>query len=101
MTDTSTGFLPAPTRALQGILCIELGMLFFVVQDGLMKSLLQSYPIWMLISIRGIVAATVLVPTIMILGGPHRLLSPSGRCISRAPPCSRLDSAFSTPPFPS
>jgi len=38
--------LPAPSRAVQGLLCIEAAMLLFVVQDAVMKSLLSIYPVW-------------------------------------------------------
>lgn len=65
-----------PSRALQGILCIEFGMLFFVVQDGMMKSLLTTYPIWMLIGIRAIISVLILTPAILLLGRPHRILTP-------------------------
>ena len=65
-----------PSRALQGILCVEIGMLFFVGQDAMMKSLLTIYPVWMLISIRALVTVILMVPAILILGKPHRLLTP-------------------------
>ncbi len=61
----------APSRAVQGITCILFGMLFFVVQDAMMKTLLLSYPIWMLLFIRSVVSVLVLVPLILILAGPH------------------------------
>lgn len=67
---------PAPSRALQGILCIEIGMLLFVGQDALMKSLLLVYPVWQLIFVRSIVTLLVLTPLIWWLGAPHRLLTP-------------------------
>lgn len=65
--------VPAPSRAVQGIVCVELGMLFFVVQDAMMKTLLLSYPIWMLLFIRSAVSVVVLVPLILLLGGPYKL----------------------------
>jgi len=65
-----------PSRALQGIFCIEVGMLFFVVQDGMMKSLLTTYPIWMLIMVRASVSVLILAPLILFLGRPHRILTP-------------------------
>ena len=40
-----------------------------------MKSLLNAYPIWVLMFIRSCVAVALLVPLILILGGPHRLRS--------------------------
>lgn len=69
----------APSRALQGILCVEIGMLFFVLQDALMKSLLLSYPIWMLLFLRSAITVVILVPLILWLGGPHRLRTSFGR----------------------
>ncbi|MCC2112588.1 MAG: EamA/RhaT family transporter, partial [Hyphomicrobiales bacterium] len=63
-------------RALEGIGCIMLGMMLFVVQDGMMKSLLGTYPIWLLIVARGVVSILILGPAILYLGHPHRLLSP-------------------------
>ena len=51
-------------------------MLMFVAQDGLMKGLLGTYPVWMLISVRGILSVVVMVPAILYLGWPHRLLTP-------------------------
>jgi drug/metabolite transporter (DMT)-like permease len=79
MSEITSRLLPARSCALEGIVCVEIGMLLFVVQDGMMKGLLESYPIWMLISIRGVIAALVLIPTILVLGGPHRLVSPLWR----------------------
>jgi drug/metabolite transporter (DMT)-like permease len=67
--------LPAPSRAVQGLLCIEAAMLLFVVQDAVMKSLLAIYPVWPLLFARSVVAVLVLVPLIAWLGGPHRLRS--------------------------
>lgn len=51
-------------------------MLLFVVQDGMMKSLLGEFTVWMLILARSVVTVTVLTPTILVLGRPHRLMSP-------------------------
>ena len=66
----------ASSRAVAGILCIEFGMLLFVFQDGMMKALLGDFTVWMLIFARATVAVVVLVPTILLLGYPHRLLTP-------------------------
>ncbi|SMC13763.1 EamA-like transporter family protein [Roseovarius aestuarii] len=66
----------APSRTMHGLVCIEIGMLFFVVQDAMMKSLLMTYPVWLLICIRSLVAIIVLTPLIIMLGAPHRLLTP-------------------------
>lgn len=63
-------------RAVEGIGCIILGMMFFVAQDGMMKSLLDLYPIWMLIAARGVMAIATLGPAIAYLGPPYRLFSP-------------------------
>ncbi len=70
------GAVPAPSRALQGILCVQFGMLFFVGQDALMKTLLSSYPIWLLLFARSVVSVAILAPLILWLGGPHRLATP-------------------------
>ncbi|MEO3416442.1 DMT family transporter [Roseovarius sp. CAU 1744] len=64
------------SRNVHGFFCVEVGMLFFVVQDAMMKSLLETYPVWMLICIRSVVALLVLVPLIMVLRGRNRLLTP-------------------------
>lgn len=64
------------SRAVAGIACVEAGMLLFVVQDGLMKLLLGEFTVWMLILTRSIVTIIVLTPTILVLGGPHRLITP-------------------------
>jgi drug/metabolite transporter (DMT)-like permease len=66
----------APNRVVEGLVCIIAGMMLFVVQDGMMKSLLQTYPVWMLIAVRAVVAFVVLVPLILVLGPPHRVFSP-------------------------
>ncbi|MEZ5875598.1 MAG: DMT family transporter [Hyphomicrobiales bacterium] len=64
------------SRALAGIACVEIGMLLFVVQDGMMKLLLGEFTVWMLIFVRSVVTVTVLTPTILFLGRPHRLFTP-------------------------
>ncbi|MCR9148039.1 MAG: DMT family transporter [Rhodobacteraceae bacterium] len=61
------------TRALQGIACAEAGMLFFVVQDVMMKTMLETHSVWLLIFTRSVVSVLVLVPLIVVLGYPHRL----------------------------
>ena len=76
MTDLAPHVSDVQPRAVEGIGCIVLGMSFFVVQDGMMKSLLSVYPIWMLIAARGVMAIAVLGPVIAYLGAPYRLLSP-------------------------
>lgn len=48
-------------------------MLFFAAQDALMKTLLLTYPIWILLFIRSLLSVVVLLPLILWLGGPHRL----------------------------
>ncbi len=65
-----------PSRAWHGILCVELGMLFFVAQDAMMKEMLNSYSIWMLIFVRALVSVCILTPLVVLLGTPHRLLTP-------------------------
>jgi len=66
----------ATPRALEGIASALVGMGFFVIQDGMMKSLLESYTVWQLIFTRGVVAVLLLVPLILLVGRPHRLLTP-------------------------
>ena len=70
----------APTatssRAIAGILCIELGTVLFALQDGMMKALLGEFTVWMLILARAFVTVMILVPMILLLGKPHRLFSP-------------------------
>ncbi len=76
MTALARPVSAAPSRGVAGIACIEVGMLLFVVQDGLMKSLLGEFTVWMLILTRSIIAVLILTPTILILGEPHRLMTP-------------------------
>ena len=76
MSTMSAPARPAASRAMHGIGCVILGMLFFAGQDAMMKSLLLDYPIWLLLFIRSCVAVAVLVPLILLLGAPHRLRSP-------------------------
>ncbi len=64
------------SQSVAGITCVEFGMLMFVVQDGLMKSLLGEFTVWMLILTRSIVTILILTPTILFLGKPHRLITP-------------------------
>lgn len=59
-----------------GIVCVLVGMLLFVGQDAFMKDLLGTHTIWLLMAVRGLVAFLVMIPAIVILGGPHRLLTP-------------------------
>lgn len=63
----------------QGILCILAGMILFAAQDATMKLLIETYTVWQLIGVRGLVTAAILVPAILILGGEHRLLTPHWR----------------------
>ena len=65
-----------PSRAMAGIASVLAGMCFFVIQDGMMKSMLGPVSLWMLIVARGIMAVVIFGPVIAYLGGPHRLLSP-------------------------
>ncbi len=76
MVQSSAAVEQSGSRALAGILSIEVGMLFFVGQDALMKALLGDFTVWMLIVARAVVTVTLLVPTILILGAPHRLVTP-------------------------
>lgn len=76
MTDFAQPVPAVSSRALAGIVYVEIGMVLFVIQDGLMKELLGDFTVWMLILARTVVAVGVLTPTILILGAPHRLLTP-------------------------
>jgi len=64
------------SRSGHGIACMGIGMTLFAAQDGLMKFLLGSVPIWGLISVRSAASVLILVPLIMYLRGPHRFLTP-------------------------
>ncbi|MEM6462438.1 MAG: DMT family transporter [Pseudomonadota bacterium] len=63
-------------RAAEGIACVMFGMLMFVFQDGMMKSLIGTFPVWTLMSVRGFFAFLILAPVIWYMGGPHRLITP-------------------------
>jgi drug/metabolite transporter (DMT)-like permease len=64
------------SRTPQGIAAILLGMLLFVFQDAMMKSLLGDFPVWPLLLVRAVVCTLVMVPLILYLGPPHRVLTP-------------------------
>lgn len=72
---SDTRFTPS-SRPLEGMAALMLGMVFFVAQDALMKTLLASYPVWMLIGARAVISVALLVPLILLLGKPHRLWTP-------------------------
>jgi drug/metabolite transporter (DMT)-like permease len=74
-TASDTGTAPL-SRTLQGIACVLSGMVLFVGQDVLMKDMLTHYPVWMLIFVRSIVALLTLLPLVLWLGAPHRILTP-------------------------
>jgi drug/metabolite transporter (DMT)-like permease len=75
--NTVVGTVDAPaSHTAQGIAAILLGMLLFVFQDAMMKSLLGDFPIWPLLLVRAIVCSLVMVPLILYLGPPHRILTP-------------------------
>jgi len=76
MSQVSGHVSQAPSRAMEGITCVVLGMFFFVFQDALMKDMIKTFPVWMLIFIRSTVTVCILTPLILYLGGPHRLLTP-------------------------
>ncbi|TNF62646.1 MAG: DMT family transporter [Rhodobacteraceae bacterium] len=64
------------SRSLQGIACVMAGMVLFVGQDLLMKGMLATYPVWMLIFVRSVVALLTLLPLVLWLGAPHRVFTP-------------------------
>lgn len=76
MTAASQQSFAQPSRALPGILCAEAGMSLFVIQDVLVKTMLDTHPVWHLILVRTLVTLALLTPIILWLGGPHRLLTP-------------------------
>lgn len=55
---------------------MTVGMLFFVLQDVLMKALVGDVAVWTLITARGVLAILALAPLLVYLGRPHRLLTP-------------------------
>lgn len=67
---------PTRSRAAEGILCMVIGMAIFVVQDAMMKALLEEVTLWTLMAARGLLGILVLTPLILFLGRPHRLLTP-------------------------
>ena len=69
LAPTVTG---SKSQTAAGIVCVEAAMALFVVQDGLMKSLLGEFTVWMLIFTRLVSTVLVLTPTILFLGRPHR-----------------------------
>ncbi|NCF38365.1 MAG: EamA family transporter [Gammaproteobacteria bacterium] len=71
----TTADTPA-SRTPEGIAAIILGMLLFVFQDAMMKSLLGAFPVWPLLLVRAVVCSLVMVPLILYLGPPHRILTP-------------------------
>jgi drug/metabolite transporter (DMT)-like permease len=64
------------SRTLQGIVCVIAGMVLFVGQDLLMKGMLTTYPVWMLIFVRSVMALLTLLPLVLWLGAPHRIYTP-------------------------
>ena len=67
---------PPMSRTLQGIVCVIAGMVLFVGQDLLMKGMLTTYPVWMLIFVRSVMALLTLLPLVLWLGAPHRIYTP-------------------------
>ena len=78
LAETSTA-TAAASRTPQGILCILTGMVLFAGQDAMMKLLIGPYTVWQLIGVRAVVTAVILIPTILLLGGEHRLMTPYWR----------------------
>ena len=76
MTASTYTHAPSLSRTLHGITCVLAGMVLFVGQDVLMKGMLTHYPVWMLIFSRSIVALMTLLPLVLWLGAPHRILTP-------------------------
>lgn len=59
-----------------GVLCVLGAMALFAGLDVAIKSLLETYTVWTLTSARAVIAVVALTPLIVLLGGPHRLLTP-------------------------
>ncbi|MEM6987304.1 MAG: hypothetical protein AAF499_12280, partial [Pseudomonadota bacterium] len=76
MATVATTVQTSASRTPQGIIAIILGMLLFVCQDAMMKSLLGAFPIWPLLLARAVVCSLIMVPLILYLGSPHRIFSP-------------------------
>ena len=76
MTVSTHTAAPPVSRTFQGILCVIAGMVLFVGQDLLMKGMLTTYPVWMLIFVRSVVALFTLLPLVLWLGAPHRIFTP-------------------------
>lgn len=76
MTVSTHAGAPPLSRTFQGIACVLAGMVLFVGQDLLMKGMLTSYPVWMLIFVRSIVALATILPLVFWLGAPHRIFTP-------------------------
>ena len=67
---------PPLSRTFQGVMCVLAGTMLFVGQDLLMKGMLNDYPVWMLIFVRALVALITLLPLVLWLGAPHRIITP-------------------------
>ena len=76
MATVATTVQTSASRTPQGIIAIILGMLLFVCQDAMMKSLLGAFPIWPLLLARAVVCSLIMVPLILYLGSPHRIFTP-------------------------
>ena len=74
-TVVTTPVVPV-SRTPQGIAAIMLGLTLFVFQDAMMKSLLVDFSIWPLLLVRAVICSLVMVPLILYLGPPHRILTP-------------------------
>lgn len=78
-TDRSSPSFAPSSRGGHGLACMMGGMMLFAGQDGLMKLLLGTLPLWNLITVRSVTALLILVPLILYLGGSHRLTTPFWR----------------------
>ena len=76
MSTVVTTPVASASRTPQGITAILLGMTLFVFQDAMMKSLLGDFPVWPLLLVRAVVCSLFMVPLILYLGPPHRIMSP-------------------------
>ena len=76
MTEVTSNASGTQSRVAEGIFCIELGLLFFVAQDGLMKAMLGTHTVWTLIFARAVMSILILAPIVYFKGPPNRLITP-------------------------
>lgn len=63
-------------RPVEGMGCLLASMVFFASQDAMMKFLLEEYPVWMLIGVRGVISTAILLPLVIWVSGARSLATP-------------------------